>query len=79
LRDWTGSDLINPGPDVSNQIGFMVDGDQLFTFVNGLPLDTVAIEDSDYASGVPSLFTNTSQTTDLTVHFDDFRLWHLTP
>jgi hypothetical protein len=79
LRDWTGSDLINTGPDVSNQIGFMANGDQLFTFVNGLPLDTVAIEDSDYASGVPSLFTNASQTTDLTVHFDDFRLWHLTP
>jgi hypothetical protein len=79
LRDWTESDLINAGPDVSNQIGFMADGDQIFAFVNGVPLDTVAIEDSDYISGVPSLFTNASQTTDLTVHFDDFRLWHISP
>jgi hypothetical protein len=79
LRDWTESDLINTGPDASNQIGFMADGDQLFAFVNGVPLDTVAIEDSDYVSGVPSLFTNASQTADLSVHFDDFRLWHLTP
>jgi hypothetical protein len=79
LRDWTESDLINSGPDVSNQIGFMADGDQIFAFINGVPLDTVAIEDSDYVSGVTSLFTNASQTTDLTVHFDDFRLWHITP
>ncbi len=79
LRDWTESDLINTGPDVSNQIGFMADGDQIFAFVNGVPLDTVAIEDSDHVSGVTSLFTNASQTTDLTVHFDDFRLWHISP
>jgi hypothetical protein len=79
LRDWTESDQIDTGPDASNQIGFMADGDQLFAFVNGVPLDIVAIEDSDYVSGVPSLFTNASQTADLTVHFDDFRLWHLTP
>ena len=79
LRDWTESDLINTGPDAGNLIGLMADGDQLFAFINGAPLDTVAIEDSDITSGVPSLFTNASQTTDLTVHFDDFRLWHLTP
>jgi len=79
LRNWTESDLINAGPDATNQIGFMADGDQLFAFINGVLLDPIAIEDSDYSSGVPSLFTNASQTTDLTVHFDDFRLWFLTP
>jgi len=79
LRDWTESDLINTGPDATNQIGFLADGDQLHAFINGVLLDPIAIEDSDYSSGVPSLFTNASQTTDLTVHFDDFRLWFLTP
>lgn len=79
LRDWTESDLINIGPDVSNQIGFMADADQIFAFVNSVPLDSVAIEDSDYVSGVISLFANASQTTDLTVIFDDFRLWHISP
>ena len=79
LRNWTESDLINAGPDATNQIGFMADGDQLFAFINGVLLDPIAIEDSDYSSGVPSLFTNASQTTDLTVHFYDFRLWFLTP
>ena len=79
LRNWTESDLINAGPDATNQIGFLADGDQLFAFINGVLLDPIAIEDSDYSSGVPSLFTNASQTTDLTVHFDDFRLWFLTP
>ena len=79
LRNWTESDLINAGPDATNQIGFMADGDQLFAFINGVLLDPIAIEDSDYSSGVPSLFTNASQTTDLTVYFDDFRLWFLTP
>jgi hypothetical protein len=79
LSNWTESDLINAGPDASNQIGFLADGDQLFAFINGELLNPIAIEDSDFVSGVPSLFTNASQTTDLTVHFDDFRLWHLTP
>jgi len=79
LRNWTESDLINAGPDATNQIGFMADGDQLFAFINGVLLDPIAIDDSDYSSGVPSLFTNASQTTDLTVLFDDFRLWFLTP
>ena len=79
LLNWTESDLINTGPDATNQIGFLADGDQLFVFINGVLLDPIAIEDSDYSSGVPSLFTNASQTTDLTVHFDDFRLWFLTP
>ncbi|GMR11646.1 MAG: hypothetical protein BMS9Abin28_2483 [Anaerolineae bacterium] len=79
LRDWTESDLIQSGPDASNQIGFLANGDQLFAFVNGELLDTVAIEDSGYTSGVPSLFTNASQTADLTVNFDDFRLWYLPP
>ncbi len=79
LRNWTESDLINAGPDATNQIGFMADGDQLFAFINGVLLDPIAIEDSDYSSGVPSLFTNASQTTALTVYFDDFRLWFLTP
>ncbi|MFQ5943995.1 MAG: hypothetical protein ACE5JF_10620, partial [Anaerolineales bacterium] len=77
LRDWTESDLIQAGPDAINQIGFLADGEQLFAFVNGGLL--WKIEDSDYASGVPSLFANASQTADLTVHFDDFRLWFLPP
>jgi len=79
LRDWTESDRIQSGPDASNQIGFLANGGQLFAFVNGELLDTVAIEDSDYSSGVLSLFANASQTADLTVHFDDFRLWFLSP
>ena len=79
LRDWTESDLIQTGPDASNQIGLMASGEQLFVFVNGELLNAVAIEDSDYASGVPSLFTNAKLTADLTVHFDDFRLWFLPP
>jgi hypothetical protein len=79
LRDWTESDRIQSGPDASNQIGFLANGEQLFAFVNGELLDTVAIEDSDYISGVLSLFANASQTADLTVHFDDFRLWYLSP
>lgn len=79
LSDWTQSDLINTGADASNQIGFLADGNQLHAFINGGLLNTMAIEDSDYITGVPSLFSNASQTTDLTVHFDDFRLWFLPP
>lgn len=79
LSDWTASDLINAGPDASNRIGFLADGNQLFAFANGMLLNLVAIEDADTIKGVPSLFANASRTTDLTVHFDDFRLWFLTP
>ena len=79
LRDWTASELIQTGPDATNTIGFLADGELLFAFVNGQLLDTVAIEDSAYTSGVPSLFTNASQTSNLTVYFDDFGLWYLPP
>lgn len=74
LRDWTSSELLAESP---NRIGFLVNRGQLYGFINGELLDAVPIEDSDYDSGVPSLFTNASQTSDLTVHFDDFWLWFL--
>ena len=79
LRDWTESDLIDTGSEAANLIGFMANGAQLYAFINGQLLDAEPIVDADYTSGVPSLFTNASQTTDLTVHFDDFRLWFLGP
>jgi len=79
LRDWTTSKLIQAGPDASNTIGFLANGEELFAFVNNQLLDTVAVEDSAYTSGVPSLFANASQTPNLTVYFDDFGLWFLPP
>ncbi len=79
LKDWTESEAIEAGPDVTNAIGLLVNGNQLYAFVNGVLLDSVPIQDDDYTSGVPSLFTNAAQTADLTVHFDDFKLWNFPP
>lgn len=79
LRNWTASEHIQSGPNVTNVIGLVADGADLYPVVNGRPLVEAPIQDSAYDSGFFSLFPSAGQTDGLTVHFDDFKVWTLSP
>jgi hypothetical protein len=77
LLDWTASPHILAGPEASNRMGFLASGTTLYAFANGEPLS--GVEDPDYASGLFALYAAAAETTDLTVTFDNFATWTLTP
>jgi hypothetical protein len=79
LLNWTTSGAIQSGPNVSNTIGILVEGSQLYPIANGELLLASPIEDRDYASGYFSLFPSAAVTDGLTIFFDDFKIWYLSP
>lgn len=74
LVDWTAAEAIKPGPNASNRIGFLADGNTLSVFANGTLLGQV--EDHDLVAGTFGLFANAATTAGLTVTFDDFAVWY---
>ncbi len=79
LLNWTTSEHLLSGPDVTNVIGLAADGGDLYPVANGEPLLETPIQDSAYDSGLFSLFPSAGQTDGLTVYFDDFKVWTLSP
>ena len=79
LRNWTPGEAILPGPNVTNRIGLLARGEQLYAFANGELLSAVPVEDSAYESGALGLFASAAQTPGLTAYFDDLQLWFITP
>lgn len=77
LLDWTAAGALLPGPDASNRLGFLARGSRLTVFANGQALG--AVEDSSFSSGTFGLYASAEQSAGVTVHFDDFALWHLGP
>jgi len=74
LVDWTAAEAIRKGPNASNRIGFLADGNTLSVFANNTLLGQV--EDKDLVAGTFGLFANAAATDGLTVTFDDFALWY---
>jgi hypothetical protein len=79
LLNWTPAAALVSGPQATNRIGLLAQGDQIHAFANGELLSTQAIEDDSYSSGILSLFASAAQTPGLNVHFDDLALWFLSP
>ncbi len=79
LLNWTPAAALVSGPQATNRIGLLAQGDQIHAFANGQLLSAQAIEDDSYSSGALSLFASAAQTPGLTVHFDDLNLWFLSP
>lgn len=79
LLDWTEGEAIETGPESSNTLGFMAEEASLYAFANGELLNPDPVQDHDYVAGVFSLFPSAAQTPDLTVRFDDFKVWYLPP
>jgi hypothetical protein len=76
LFDWTANPSISIEGTV-NTMGFMAVGNQLSAFANGELLGQV--EDTTFFSGNYGLYANALNTPGLTVTFDDFKLWYVTP
>jgi len=79
LLDWTPAAALVSGPQATNRIGLLAQGEQFQVFANGELVSAQAIEDDNYSSGILSLFASAAQTPGLTVHFDDLALWFLSP
>lgn len=79
LLDWTPSELIVGGSEVVNRIGLVAEGAQLHPVINGELVAAAPIRDSAYQDGFFSLFSSAAQTDGLTVFFDDFKVWTLSP
>jgi hypothetical protein len=77
LIEWTDSSEINKGPNSTNQMGLLADGNQIALYANGELLET--IEDPTFYSGNYALYSNAELTPGFTVDFDDFMLWYILP
>ncbi|MCK5052911.1 MAG: hypothetical protein KAR65_01455 [Anaerolineales bacterium] len=77
LSEWTPSDSILSGPDALNVFGILASGTTLTVFANGEVL--TSIDDNAFFKGNFGLFSDAASTPGLTVYFDDFKLWYVTP
>jgi hypothetical protein len=75
LQDWTISPSIRT--DESNIMGFLAVGNRLSVFANGELL--AEVEDSTFFSGNYGLYANAQVTPGLSVRFDNFKLWYVSP
>jgi hypothetical protein len=77
LLDWTQTPAIHAGPNALNRMGFLADGNHLYAIANGEVVGDV--EDADYVSGTFGLYASSVETPGVTVLYDDFALWIVTP
>ncbi len=76
LIDWSPSPAID-NDDGINTMGFLAVGNQLSVFANGELLGQA--EDATFFSGNYGLYANAQVTPGMTVEFDDFKLWYVSP
>jgi len=77
LSEWAPSTTIRPGPNSTNRLGFLANGPNLYAIANGQVIGQA--QDFDLTAGNFGLFASAETTTDLSVYFDDFSLWTITP
>ena len=75
LVEWTHSDLIQAGPDKTNRLGIMAQGNKLSLYANGNLLTEVL--DSSYPMGGFGVFIGAVETPGFTVTFDRLEYWVL--
>jgi hypothetical protein len=78
LRDWTEAEAIAQGPNAVNRLGLLAQGDRITPFANGVALGP-AVQDASFPYGTFALFAMARETPGVTVTFDDFALWYVTP
>ncbi|NIS82454.1 MAG: hypothetical protein GTO14_20105 [Anaerolineales bacterium] len=77
LVEWTPSEAIQKGPNSTNRMGILAKGSILHGIVNGEVFTPV--QDNEFTQGTYGLFASAIETTGVTVYFDDFTLWFLSP
>jgi hypothetical protein len=76
LQDWTPSASISTDGS-GNVMGFLAIGSQLYPVANGDVLTQV--DDGTFFSGNYGLYANAQETPGLTILFDNFNLWYVSP
>ena len=78
LRDWSSAEAIVKGPNATNRLGLLIDGDRITPFANGTALGP-AVQDSSLGFGTFGLYALARETPGVVVNYDDFALWRLSP
>jgi hypothetical protein len=78
LRDWTAAEAIVQGPDATNRLGLLAQGDRITPFINGVALGP-AVQDPSLGYGTFGLYAMARETPGVVVIYDDFALWYVTP
>jgi len=76
LAGWSKSSHINDGPDETNVMGVLANGNQIMLFANGDHLRTI-YDDTYLATGRFGLIIGSDETDDLTIEYDTFKVWYL--
>ena len=76
LIPWTRNEHIRAGPEQTNRLGILAQGDQLTVFANGFELQTVI--DNTYASGRYGVFVNAGFSNLFRYRIKEFRVWRIT-
>jgi hypothetical protein len=77
LIDWTESDLIDSEEDATNRLGLLVEDAQITLLINDQLL--AQVEDEAPFSGTVGLIAGSFDEPNVTVAFDNFALWALSP
>jgi len=78
LRDWMAAEAIVQGPQATNRLGLLANGDRITVFANGMALGP-PLQDADLFYGTFGLYAFARETPGVVVTFDDFSVWHLSP
>jgi hypothetical protein len=77
IAEWAPAPAIRPGPNSTNRMGFLANGPNLYALANGEVVGQA--QDFDLGAGNFGLFASAETTANLSVTFDDFALWTITP
>lgn len=72
--EFTPSEVINAGPDQTNRIGVMADGDHFGLYINGF-LVTEVDDDTYLEEGLIGYFIGPTVTEDFQVNYDELAYW----
>jgi hypothetical protein len=75
LADWTPSGHINTGPEATNRLGLMANGNDLSVYINGHLVGEE--EDGRFEEGKFGAFIAAEQTPDFTVYLSEAMYWAL--
>jgi hypothetical protein len=75
IADWQKSEHIFTGPNQTNRIGVMADGDELVFYINGHEVED--IQDNTYRRGVFGAYIAAAQTPGFRVSVNQVAYWDL--
>jgi hypothetical protein len=75
LHEWETSDRIEKGPDQTNRLGVLANGEELSLYINGVL--AAEIDDDTYPAGTFGLFIAANQTAGFTVEVSQVMYWNL--